>query len=146
MSHAPVGGRSVRRRISGRTGHRERCRHSQGGLQQLTVRRNQPSGRLADQHSLSTPSSGERPAFTQEKRYLHQDGTVLWGGDGDPDPAEQMHPDHLAVVLENIDPIRRHAEQPKLSTRVYDNLSKPFWCAVPTVHHLGQSGLQEISR
>ena len=23
---------------------------------------------------------GERPAFTQEKRYLHRDGSVLWGG------------------------------------------------------------------
>ena len=31
---------------------------------------------------------------------------------------EQMHPDYLMVVLENIDPIRRHAEQLKLSHRV----------------------------
>lgn len=68
---------------------------------------------------------GERTAFTQEKRYLHRDGQVLWGRvtvtlvrD------DQLQPDYLMVVLENIDPLKRHAEQLKLSHRVYDNLSE----------------------
>ncbi|MGR2462875.1 PAS domain S-box protein, partial [Salmonella enterica] len=68
---------------------------------------------------------GERTAFTQEKRYLHRDGQVLWGRvtvtlvrD------EHLQPDYLMVVLENIDPLKRHAEQLKLSHRVYDNLSE----------------------
>ncbi len=68
---------------------------------------------------------GERNSFTQEKRYRCKGGEVLWGRvtvtlirD-----AEQR-PDYLMVLLENIDPLRRHAEQLKLSHRVYDNLSE----------------------
>ncbi|QXC07736.1 bifunctional diguanylate cyclase/phosphodiesterase [Aeromonas sp. FDAARGOS 1408] len=68
---------------------------------------------------------GERTSFTQEKRYLHRDGQLLWGRvtvtlvrD------DQLKPDYLMVVLENIDPLKRHAEQLKLSHRVYDNLSE----------------------
>jgi len=68
---------------------------------------------------------GEHPAFTQEKRYLHRDGSVLWGRvTVTLIRNEQMQPDYLMVVLENIDSIRRHAEQLKLSHRVYDNLSE----------------------
>ena len=37
---------------------------------------------------------------------------------------DQLQPDYLMVVLENIDPLKRHAEQLKLSHRVYDNLSE----------------------
>ncbi|WP_421239822.1 putative bifunctional diguanylate cyclase/phosphodiesterase [Aeromonas enteropelogenes] len=68
---------------------------------------------------------GERNSFTQEKRYRCKGGEILWGRvtvtlirD-----AEQR-PDYLMVLLENIDPLRRHAEQLKLSHRVYDNLSE----------------------
>lgn len=63
--------------------------------------------------------------FTLEKRYLRKGGEILWGrvtvtliND------EQQQPDYLMVLLENIDPLKRHAEQLKLSHRVYDNLSE----------------------
>ncbi|MGL5535782.1 MAG: sensor domain-containing diguanylate cyclase, partial [Aeromonas veronii] len=68
---------------------------------------------------------GERSSFTQEKRYFCKGGEILWGRvtvtlirD------EQQQPDYLMVLLENIDPLKRHAEQLKLSHRVYDNLSE----------------------
>lgn len=37
---------------------------------------------------------------------------------------EHLQPDYLMVVLENIRFLKRHAEQLKLSHRVYDNLSE----------------------
>ena len=68
---------------------------------------------------------GECSRFTLEKRYLRKGGEILWGrvtvtliND------EQQQPDYLMVLLENIDPLKRHAEQLKLSHRVYDNLSE----------------------
>ncbi|MGL5090880.1 MAG: putative bifunctional diguanylate cyclase/phosphodiesterase [Aeromonas sobria] len=68
---------------------------------------------------------GECSRFTLEKRYLRKGGEILWGRvtvtlitD------EQQQPDYLMVLLENIDPLKRHAEQLKLSHRVYDNLSE----------------------
>ncbi|TNH79446.1 putative bifunctional diguanylate cyclase/phosphodiesterase [Aeromonas sobria] len=68
---------------------------------------------------------GECSRFTLEKRYLRKGGEILWGrvtvtliND------EQQQPDYLMVLLENIDPFKRHAEQLKLSHRVYDNLSE----------------------
>ena len=68
---------------------------------------------------------GERSSFTQEKRYFCKGGEILWGRvtvtlirD------DQQQPDYLMVLLENIDPLKRHAEQLKLSHRVYDNLSE----------------------
>ncbi|XEI32822.1 EAL domain-containing protein [Aeromonas veronii] len=68
---------------------------------------------------------GERSSFTQEKRYFRKGGEILWGRvtvtlirD------EQQQPDYLMVLLENIDTFKHHAEQLKLSHRVYDNLSE----------------------
>ncbi|MGL5326380.1 MAG: putative bifunctional diguanylate cyclase/phosphodiesterase, partial [Aeromonas sp.] len=68
---------------------------------------------------------GDRSSFTREKRYFCKGGEILWGRvtvtlirD------EQQQPDYLMVLLENIDPLKRHAEQLKLSHRVYDNLSE----------------------
>ncbi|TNJ23811.1 diguanylate phosphodiesterase [Aeromonas sobria] len=68
---------------------------------------------------------GECSRFTLEKRYLRKGGEILWGRvtvtlitD------QQQQPDYLMVLLENIDPLKRHAEQLKLSHRVYDNLSE----------------------
>jgi diguanylate cyclase (GGDEF)-like protein/PAS domain S-box-containing protein len=68
---------------------------------------------------------GERSAVTLEKRYRHKQGHDLWGrvtltlvrND-------RQEPEHLMLLLENIDDARRHAEQLKLSHRVYDNLSE----------------------
>ncbi|CAJ1772408.1 hypothetical protein PEKONANI_00428 [Aeromonas jandaei] len=68
---------------------------------------------------------GERSCFTQEKRYFCKGGEVLWGRVTVTlirDALQQ--PDYLMVLLENIDPLKRHAEQLKLSHRVYDNLSE----------------------
>lgn len=100
--------------------------YSQQELLRLTVAElNHPDDWLTSIPLYDALKRGERPAFTQEKRYLHRDGSVLWGRvTVTLIRNEQMHPDYLMVVLENIDPMKRHAEQLKLSHRVYDNLSE----------------------
>ena len=100
--------------------------YSQQELLRLTVAElNHPDDWLTSIPLYEALKRGERPAFTQEKRYLHRDGSVLWGRvTVTLIRNEQMHPDYLMVVLENIDPMKRHAEQLKLSHRVYDNLSE----------------------
>ncbi|MCH7372600.1 GGDEF domain-containing phosphodiesterase [Aeromonas sp. MR16] len=100
--------------------------YNQHELQQRTAAEiNHPEDWLVSIPYYEELRRGERHAFTQEKRYLHRDGSVLWGRvtvtlirD------KQLRPDYLMLVLENIDPIKRHAEQLKLSHRVYDNLSE----------------------
>lgn len=80
------------------------------------------------QHSLACYEEirrGERNSFTQEKRYLRKGGEIIWGRvTVTLTRDEQLQPDFLMVLLENIDPLKRHAEQLKLSHRVYDNLSE----------------------
>lgn len=94
-------------------------------LHRTAAELNHPEDWLRSAACYEELKRGERTAFTQEKRYLHRDGQVLWGRvtvtlvrD------DQLQPDYLMVVLENIDPLKRHAEQLKLSHRVYDNLSE----------------------
>lgn len=94
-------------------------------LHRTAAELNHPEDWLRSAACYEELKHGERTAFTQEKRYLHRDGQVLWGRvtvtlvrD------DQLQPDYLMVVLENIDPLKRHAEQLKLSHRVYDNLSE----------------------
>ncbi|MFQ2204502.1 EAL domain-containing protein [Aeromonas hydrophila] len=94
-------------------------------LHRTAAELNHPEDWLRSATCYEELKRGERTAFTQEKRYLHRDGQVLWGRvtvtlvrD------DQLQPDYLMVVLENIDPLKRHAEQLKLSHRVYDNLSE----------------------
>ncbi|MDM5064723.1 EAL domain-containing protein [Aeromonas salmonicida] len=94
-------------------------------LHRTAAELNHPEDWLRSVSCYAELKRGERTAFTQEKRYLHRDGQVLWGRvtvtlvrD------EHLQPDYLMVVLENIDPLKRHAEQLKLSHRVYDNLSE----------------------
>ncbi|AWA08598.1 sensor domain-containing phosphodiesterase [Aeromonas hydrophila] len=94
-------------------------------LHRTAAELNHPEDWLRSATCYEELKRGERTAFTQEKRYLHRDGQVLWGRvtvtlvrD------DQLKPDYLMVVLENIDPLKRHAEQLKLSHRVYDNLSE----------------------
>lgn len=68
---------------------------------------------------------GERSVVTLEKRYRHKLGHELWGRVTVTLVRNERHePDHLMLLLENIDDARRHAEQLKLSHRVYDNLSE----------------------
>ncbi len=129
MSHAPVGIGKLD--LNGRIlwvnpAIEKMLGYSQQELQQLTVAElNHPDDWLTSIPLYDGLKRGERPAFTQEKRYLHRDGSVLWGRvTVTLIRNEQMHPDYLMVVLENIDPIKRHAEQLKLSHRVYDNLSE----------------------
>ncbi|MDX2123886.1 MAG: EAL domain-containing protein [Aeromonas hydrophila] len=94
-------------------------------LHRTAAELNHPEDWLRSAACYEELKRGERTAFTQEKRCLHRDGQVLWGRvtvtlvrD------DQLQPDYLMVVLENIDPLKRHAEQLKLSHRVYDNLSE----------------------
>ncbi|KHE14289.1 diguanylate phosphodiesterase [Aeromonas hydrophila] len=94
-------------------------------LHRTAAELNHPEDWLRSAACYEELKRGERTAFTQEKRYLHRDGQVLWGRvtvtlvrD------DQLQPDYLMVALENIDPLKRHAEQLKLSHRVYDNLSE----------------------
>ena len=129
MSHAPVGIGKVDlggKILWANPAIEKMLGYSQEELQQLTVAEiNHPDDWQTSIALYDALKRGERPAFTQEKRYLHRDGTVLWGRvTVTLIRNEQMHPDYLMVVLENIDPIRRHAEQLKLSHRVYDNLSE----------------------
>ncbi|GKQ66100.1 GGDEF domain-containing protein [Aeromonas caviae] len=129
MSHAPVGIGKVDlggKILWANPAIEKMLGYSQEELQQLTVAEiNHPDDWQTSIALYDALKRGERPAFTQEKRYLHRDGTVLWGRvTVTLIRNEQMYPDYLMVVLENIDPIRRHAEQLKLSHRVYDNLSE----------------------
>jgi diguanylate cyclase (GGDEF)-like protein/PAS domain S-box-containing protein len=100
--------------------------YSQKELQHRTAAElNHPEDWLRSAPCYGELKRGERTAFTQEKRYLHRDGQVLWGrATVTLVRDEQLQPDYLMVVLENIDPLKRHAEQLKLSHRVYDNLSE----------------------
>ena len=100
--------------------------YSQQELQQRTAAEvNHPEDWLLSIPCYEELRRGERPAFTQEKRYLHRDGRMLWGRvTVTLIRNEQPYPDYLMLVLENIDATKRHAEQLKLSHRVYDNLSE----------------------
>ncbi|PJG60279.1 putative bifunctional diguanylate cyclase/phosphodiesterase [Aeromonas cavernicola] len=69
--------------------------------------------------------AGKRATFTQEKRYLHKEGRTLWGrATVTLMRNKQQQPDYLMVLLENIEPLKYHAEQLKLSHQVYENLSE----------------------
>lgn len=129
MSHAPVGVGKMD--LDGRIlwinpAIEKMLGYSQHELQHRTAADfNHPEDWQASIPLYEELRRGERPAFTQEKRYLHRDGSVLWGRvTVTLIRNEQLHPDYLMLVLENIDPIKRHAEQLKLSHRVYDNLSE----------------------
>ncbi|MGL6538639.1 sensor domain-containing phosphodiesterase [Aeromonas hydrophila] len=94
-------------------------------LHRTAAELNHPEDWLRSAACYEELKRGERTAFTQEKRYLHRDGQVLWGRVTVTQVRDdQLQPDYLMVVLENIDPLKRHAEQLKLSHRVYDNLSE----------------------
>lgn len=68
---------------------------------------------------------GERSSFIMEKRYLCKGGEFVWGRlTATLIRDEQQQPDYLMVLLENIEPLKRHADQLKLSHRVYDHLSE----------------------
>ncbi|WP_438833797.1 sensor domain-containing phosphodiesterase [Aeromonas oralensis] len=129
MSHAPVGIGKLD--LNGKVlwtnpAIEKMLGYSQSELLHRTAAElNHPEDWLRSAACYEELKRGERTAFTQEKRYLHRDGQVLWGRvtvtlvrD------DQLQPDYLMVVLENIDPLKRHAEQLKLSHRVYDNLSE----------------------
>lgn len=86
---------------------------------------NHPDDLLLSQPYYEALLRGERQSFTLEKRYRHQSGAIKWGRvtvamvqD------EREQPDYLMCVLEDIDSVKRDAEQLKLSHRVYDNLSE----------------------
>ncbi|MFR9721420.1 putative bifunctional diguanylate cyclase/phosphodiesterase [Aeromonas diversa] len=67
----------------------------------------------------------EARTFTQEMRYLRRDGSLKWGRV----TVAVIHDstavsDSFMFLLEDIDGIKRDAEQLRLSHRVYDNLSE----------------------
>ena len=90
MSHAPVGIGKVDlggKILWANPAIEKMPGYSQEELQQLTVAEiNHPDDWQTSIALYDALKRGERPAFTQEKRYLHRDGTVLGTGDGDPDP------------------------------------------------------------
>ena len=77
--------RSERQDPLDQPGHRKMLGYSQSELLHRTAAElNHPEDWLRSAACYEELKHGERTAFTQEKRYLHRDGQVLWGGSPSP--------------------------------------------------------------
>ncbi|MBZ6068226.1 putative bifunctional diguanylate cyclase/phosphodiesterase [Aeromonas schubertii] len=100
--------------------------YSLAQLQTLNVEQiNHPEDYAASQPRYEALRRGDERAFTQEKRYLQRDGEFKWGRVTVAVAHDALGAiDSFMFLLEDIDGIKRDAEQLRLSHRVYDNLSE----------------------